>query len=76
MRHATRLILALAASVLLFAGGLTAQKTDSAQALLRTAIDKATVDGDLAGAIKQYQAIVDKYGKTDRSVAATGRGVE
>lgn len=42
-----------------------------AQAELRAAIDKADVDGDLTAAITQFQAIVDKYRRTDRVVAAT-----
>ena len=61
---------ALASAVLLLAAGLAAQKTDSAQALLRAATDKAVVDGDLNGAIKQFQTIVEKF-KTDRAVVAT-----
>jgi Tol biopolymer transport system component len=70
MRYATRTMLALLSTVLLLAAGLAAQKTDSAQALLRAATDKAVVDGDLSGAIKQYQTIVDTF-KTDRAVVAT-----
>jgi lipopolysaccharide biosynthesis regulator YciM len=63
-------MLALVSAVLLLAPALAAQKTDSAQALLRAATDKAVVDGDLNGAIKQYQTIVDTF-KTDRAVVAT-----
>lgn len=70
MRYATRTMLALVSAVLLLAAGLAAQKTGSAQALLRAATDKAVVDGDLNGAIKQYQTIVDQF-KTDRAVVAT-----
>ena len=70
MRYATRTMLALLATVLVLAAGLAAQKTDSAQALLRAATDKAVVDGDLNGAIKQFQTIVDTF-KTDRAVVAT-----
>src|SRR5438045_1923900 len=70
MRRATRTMLAIASAVLLLAVGLPAQKADSAQALLRAATDKAFVDGDLKGAIKQFQTIVDKF-KTDRAVVAT-----
>ena len=70
MRSATRTIFALVSAVLLLAAGLAGQKTDSAQALLRAATDKAVVDGDLNGAIKQYQTIVEKF-KTDRAVVAT-----
>ena len=70
MRYATRTMLALVSAVLLLAAGPAAQKTDSAQALLRTAADKAVVEGDLDAAIKQYQTILDKF-KTDRAVVAT-----
>jgi hypothetical protein len=70
MKWGTRTMLALLSAVLLLAAGLAAQKTDSAQALLRAATDKAVVDGDLNGAIKQYQTIVDTF-KTDRAVVAT-----
>jgi Tol biopolymer transport system component len=47
-----------------------AQKNDSARAMLEAAKQKETLEGDLAGAIKQYQAIVDKYSKTERAAAA------
>lgn len=70
MRNPTRTLLALLSAVLLLAAGLAAQKPDSAQALLRAATDKAVVDGDLNGAIKQFQSIVEKF-KTDRAVVAT-----
>ena len=61
MRRATRTMLALVSVVLLLAAGLAAQRTDSAQALLRAAADKAVIDGDLNAAIKQYQTIVDTH---------------
>ncbi len=47
-----------------------AQKTGQAQTLLEAARQKQTLEGDLASAIKQYQAIVSTYSKTDRSSAA------
>ena len=37
---------------------------------LKAAMDKETIDGDLAGAIAQYKALADKYAKSDRGVAA------
>ena len=55
MRHTTRTGSALVAAVLLTAGGLAGQSSDSAQALLRKAMDTAVVDGDLPAAITQYQ---------------------
>jgi Tol biopolymer transport system component len=70
MRCAIRPILVLVSALLLIAASLAAQKTDSAQALLRAAMDTAVVDGDLNAAIKQYQAIVARF-KTDRAVVAT-----
>jgi len=48
-----------------------AQKTGPAHTLLEAARQKETLEGDLASAIKQYQAIVSTYSKTDRVVAAT-----
>lgn len=47
-----------------------AQTKDEAQRLLKAAKNTEFVDGDLNGAIKQYRAIVSKYAKTDRGVAA------
>ena len=65
-----RTALTVLASLLILACGLAAQRSDSAQALLRAAIDTEVVAGDLNAAIKQYQAIVAQYGKTDRAIAA------
>jgi len=60
----------LIACLLFVTSGLSAQRGDTAQALLRAAIDKETVDGDLKGAIALYQAIVDRFAKTDRTTTA------
>lgn len=70
MTSASRTVIALCVAGLLLAVGGAAQQTDSAQALLRAASDTAAVDGDLAAAIKQYQAIVDKF-RADRAVVAS-----
>ena len=70
MRDTTRTGRALLAAMLLVAVGLAAQTTDSAQALLRTAMDTAVVDGDLSAAITQYQTIVETF-TVDRAVVAT-----
>jgi Tol biopolymer transport system component len=43
---------------------------DDAERLLKAARNTETVDGDLNGAIRQYQAIVAKYAKTDRAVTS------
>ncbi len=64
---AAGVVVAMAALVIAPAG---AQKGDQAQTLFEAARQTETLEGDLAKAIKQYQAIVDAYVKTDRSVAA------
>src|SRR5712691_952604 len=53
----------------LLAGGIIAQQRKQADIDLQGAIRTETVSGDLKGAIKQYEAVVAKYGK-DRAVAA------
>lgn len=65
------LLIAAFAVVLLGGAAAQSQRPSGPQAELRAAIDTANVDGDLAGAITQLQAIVDKYGRTDRVAAAT-----
>ena len=57
-------------AVVLLAGGVLAQPAKRQEIDLQSAIRTETVDGDLKGAIKQYEAIVSKFGKTDHSVAA------
>ena len=47
-----------------------AQTRDEAARLLKAAKNVELVDGDLKGAIRQYQAIAGKYAKTDRAAAA------
>src|SRR5579863_2344517 len=55
-----------------FAGCLLvmAQSSRTAEVQLKSAENKEQVEGDLRGAIKQYEAIVAKYGKADRAVTA------
>lgn len=48
----------------------SAQKSDGGRAMLEAAKQKETLEGNLPAAIRQYQAIVDKYKQTDRAVAA------
>ena len=55
----------------LFLAVAPSAQTNSAAAMLRVAMDKAQVDGDLSGAIRQYQTIVDTFAKTDRASVAT-----
>jgi Tol biopolymer transport system component len=59
--------------VVILAAGLAAlaQTRDDAVRLLKAAQNTELVDGNLNVAIKQYGAIVAKYAKTDRGVAAT-----
>jgi Tol biopolymer transport system component len=53
----------------LLAGSLVAQQKPQ-EIALQAAMRTETVAGDLRGAIAQYEAILDKYAKTDRAVAA------
>jgi Tol biopolymer transport system component len=65
---ARRLTLLLVLAML--TGGVFAQQVPSADVLLKAAMQREQVDGDLAGAIDQYKAIVSKYAD-NRPVAAT-----
>jgi Tol biopolymer transport system component len=65
----TRSIFSIFAIVAVAASLVTAQNT--AATMIEAARKTAVVDGDLDGAIKQYQAIVETYAKTDRAAAAT-----
>ena len=58
------------AAGLLLAVSAIAQQNKQADIELQAAIRTETVNGDLKSAIKQYEAIVAKYGK-DRGVAAS-----
>lgn len=62
-------ITTLAALLLSVVPALIAQEQDKAEAALKAAMDKETVDGNLKGAIQQYQKILAVYSQ-DRSVAA------
>ena len=70
MRNSNWTVAALLAAVLLLGVGLVAQTTESARAMLRTAMDTAVVDGDLRAAITQFQTIVETF-KTDDAIVAT-----
>jgi Tol biopolymer transport system component len=69
LRCASRAFLAVT-SIVVLAGGLAAQQPASAPALLRHAIDTETIDGDIRGAIKEYQDIATRFATTDRATAA------
>jgi hypothetical protein len=66
---AQRVVLSIAVAVALTLA-VQAQVKDRAEVALQAAIKQELVNGDLAGAIKQYEAIVSTYGKTNRPVAA------
>src|SRR5262245_48457585 len=52
--------------------GLAGQRPSStAESLLRRAIDKENVAGDVPGALRDYQEVVDRFLLTDRTTAAT-----
>jgi Tol biopolymer transport system component len=65
----TRSIVTTLAIVAVGVSLVTAQNT--AATMMEAARKTAVVDGDLDGAIKQYEAIVETYAKTDRAAAAT-----
>jgi Tol biopolymer transport system component len=71
VKKPTRIGTTLAAifCVLFFCGGVPAQKNSQQEILLQRAIQKETVDGDLAGAIKLYKEILANPGG-NRAVAA------
>src|SRR5262245_46810289 len=61
----------LLAAILLSGGAAaSAQQPDAAPVLLRRAIDREVIDGDIHGAIQEYRAIADQYKRTDRATAA------
>jgi Tol biopolymer transport system component len=65
-----RKIFSIAIAAVMGAGLLLAQAARTAEVELKSAGHKAEVEGDLKGAIQQYGAIVAKYAKSNRSVAA------
>jgi Tol biopolymer transport system component len=64
-------IVTLAVALMAPAVWLEARQSGAARAELRAAIDTEMVAGDLPAAIKQYQAIIQKHGASDRATAAT-----
>jgi len=56
-----RVLVTTAAAAVMLSGGLVAQNTLSPDVLLRRAMQLEQVDGDLAGAVRQYQDIVDRF---------------
>ena len=64
-----RFLFAIFGLVVLTAAG--AAQSRPAATMLEAARKLAVVDGDLPAAIRQYQAVVETYGKTDHAAAAT-----
>ena len=69
MKLPVRRILALSAGVLLIAGLAAPQKNAAPEAMLRAAMDKETVDGDLKGAIEQYKKVIATRGASREVIA-------
>lgn len=65
MKSSIVLLLCVLGGVIAVAGG----QSGAADVMLRAAIARETVDGDLAGAITQYEAILKRF-PNDRAVAA------
>jgi Tol biopolymer transport system component len=63
-------LLTVAALGVLLIAPTAAQTNNAAQVMLEAAKQKETLEGDLPAAIKQYQAVVDRYSRTDRAAAA------
>jgi len=59
----------LALAVVAAVAFVSADQSDGARTLMEAARKKEVVDGDLKGAIQQYQAIAEKY-KSERAVVA------
>ena len=67
-----RALLVLASAALLFTTAQARQTSkDDAERLLKAAQNTEVVDGNPRAAIKQYQAIVARFSKTERGTAAT-----
>jgi Tol biopolymer transport system component len=70
MTRVSRWMLIIAGLALL-AGHPGAQQATPAALLLESASQKATLEGDLRGAIRIYQDVVSRFAKSDRPAAAT-----
>jgi outer membrane protein assembly factor BamD (BamD/ComL family) len=66
----TERIVLVATAILALAVASHAQVADRADVQLQAAIKQELVEGDLQGAIKQYQAIASTYRQSNRAVAA------
>ncbi len=69
MRFPTRRLLAVTAGALLLTGLAVSQKNTTPEAMLRAAMDKETVDGDLKAAIEQYKKVIAQKGASREVVA-------
>ncbi|MBP1778188.1 MAG: hypothetical protein H6Q86_4199, partial [candidate division NC10 bacterium] len=61
---------AVLAGVICMAPFASAQKPGRADVALEAAAKKEMVDGDLKGAIEQYQKVIAEFSTTDRASAA------
>lgn len=62
-------ILSIVVAVLMLSGVAATQGNNSAEARLRAAMDKETVDGDLKGAIDGYKRVISQRGASREVVA-------
>ena len=62
-------VLSVIVAVLMLSGVAATQGNDSAEARLRAAMDKETVDGDLKGAIDGYKRVISQRGASREVVA-------
>jgi hypothetical protein len=67
---ATLAIAAVTALLLFTQSVITAPVQNTAQAALKSAMDKEVIDGDPEGAIEQYKKISDRYRRSDPATAA------
>ena len=64
------IVSALASALVWLMVGVQAQQSDSPTIQLEAARQRAEVEGDLAGAIRQFEAIAVRYASSNRAVAA------
>jgi Tol biopolymer transport system component len=69
MRFPTRYIPAIVVGGVLLTGIAVSQKNNTPEAMLRAAMDKETVDGDLKAAIEQYKKVIAQKGASNDVVA-------
>jgi Tol biopolymer transport system component len=70
IQFGSSLLVAVFVALAVLATGSGAQQKESGQAVLRAAIDKETIDGNIRAAISEYRAIAARFAQSDRAVAA------